>query len=195
MNSTDRFKHGQAVYVTGTARDFAWPALINDILPPNYVQLIFNNNEAALVEAKHVAAMPEVTADNFDGDVESLPDSFFSVSHKSANSAPTQVPPSGVNELGEDVYTAIRMREQEECDDTPMLPSPIRSDTESQRGPVPRAPPSPPVQIRLMNLPRREEKKHHKKRERLSSKLAIRNRYHQPIISKPVKQKQCCCLQ
>lgn len=175
MNTTLRFQIGQGVYVTNTARDIAWPALVGDLVPPSYVQLIFNNNETALVAAENVAAWPEVTMENFEHRLVPMPEEFFQASHY--NSAPTQFPNIELNELGEDPNDAQKRREAEECDDVPMLP--ITSTTTD----------SPP-QAKIMQIPRKAMSR----RERLSSKLTLRNRYHQRITPQ-AQSKRCCCVQ
>lgn len=189
MDDVARFSIGQAVYITNRAHDFAWPALIGDLIPPNYVQLVFNNNESALVEARYVAAMPEVTMANFDKRIEPLPDAFFDTSHRNPNTAPTQVPTFGtVNELVENPseyareQAATALEVEEECSDAPML-TVQEQQQQKEQDRVPAY-----AQVTIMNQPRPKQKLSH--RRRLSSKLTLRNRYHQRIEP----EKRCCCL-
>lgn len=177
MDSVERFEVGQAVYITNSKREFAWPALVGDLIAPNYVQLIFNNNESALLEARYVAAFPRVTEQNFDARIAPLPDSFFDASHKSL---PTQVPnqASALNELCDDPAAAVRreIESEEEHSDAPMI-------IETREPAY--------AKVTIMQTPRQQATKRNSRRNRISSKLTLHNRYHQRI--EPAKQQKRCC--
>lgn len=179
MDSVARFEVGQAVYITNARRDFAWPALVGELIAPNYVTLVFNNNECALVEARYIAAFPPVTLDNFDRNIEPLPDAFFDTSHRTL---PTQVPgdhASALNELCDDpdaIQRELAAEAEEECSDAPMIREPAYA------------------KVTIMQMPSQyPPSKRASRRKRISSKLTLHNRYHQRI--EPVKQKRCCSIQ
>lgn len=177
MDSVERFEVGQAVYITNSKREFAWPALVGDLIAPNYVQLIFNNNETALLEARYVAAFPHITEQNFDTHIAPLPDSFFDASHRSL---PTQVPDqaSALNELCDDPAAVRReMESEEERSDAPMI-------IETREPAY--------AKVTIMQTPRQyPPSKRSSRRKRISSKLTLHNRYHQRI--EPAKQEKRCC--
>jgi hypothetical protein len=185
MNSTDRFLQGQAVYITNLNREFAWPALVAEIIDGQWLTLLFSNGEMAQIEARYCALLPEVTKATLDWRITPCPEEFF------------HTPAVELEALPSAEFPAIALSPQEQAaterDHVPMLAAEKKSKSVAVLNVQELAPNPTAAAVKLMQMPGRPPSKRQGslRRRRLSNKLSLHRQYHQRIGE--ARDEESCC--